>query len=731
MQNFLKQFYPSLICFFLLFLAALVTDNAQAASFPLPPRFSAEGYASDYTVGQADLMLPMKGNSAQNLYLDPNLSYASNNQGYADLGLGYRWIRNEAAILGAYLFGGYSRIENNARLWVANPGIEALGSRWDAHLNGYLAMGDRNLSQGNFLGSQLGLHTIHFEGHTEYDQVFQIAQHAGPGADVKLGYQLFPRSSLKGYLGSYFFSPSHTSNIWGGAAGLEYWLDSYIKVFGAYTYDNVRHSTGAFGLGVEFGGTHVHRSDPALEERITDPVERYLAALGRGSPIPSRKNRERLMGIGTSSGIPGIPDLEDSDDGPVVPILEDIAFFSQAGLPNNGGVGLTITNCTFANPCGPNDFSQTGINTLNGLLPDTVMFFNGGSYPAVGLSPLALNAGQSVHGRNADYTEPAVSSVFNGAFILANNTTLDSIILLPVRGTNEVGVDATGATTFLVTNSQIGSPSSSFLRAALAIGSLGSAAGSGSIVNSVLYGAEAVYLAAPNSELTIQDSTLNGTGSNLVTPAAVLSAINATNNALIIQNSTLNASVGSGVYGISMVGNNSQLTIEDSTVNVSNSGGTGYGLNLRGANSKATIENSTWNVASSGSASTAYGLYSAATGPGFALTVDGGAINLTGGAEQTFSGITNIVSTVSGAPLTRVDATGIHINVQGSSSTKSYALLTNSNSTTLPAINVTGSALSVTGNINSSIISGSSAAFQISGSTCSFNGHPPQPCVIP
>lgn len=93
--------------------------NPSYANFPLPPRVSALAYASDYTVGQANAILPIYGNATKNLYADPALSYASNDQNAADIGLGYRWIANDAAILGAYVFGGYSRIDNNARLWVS------------------------------------------------------------------------------------------------------------------------------------------------------------------------------------------------------------------------------------------------------------------------------------------------------------------------------------------------------------------------------------------------------------------------------------------------------------------------------------------------------------------------------------------------------------------------------------------------------------------------------------
>ena len=427
---------------FILSLSTL-TETTQAIAFSLPPRLSVNAYSSDYTVGEADLMLPMAGDRLHNFYLDPNIAYGTDNQGYADLGLGYRWIKNEAAILGFYLFGGYTRIDNNARLWVANPGIEALGSRWDAHLNGYITMGDRNQTLGN-------VQRFYFTGHSEFTDLIQLSQYAGNGADIKLGYQLFPQSSLKGYVGSYFFNPSQTSNIWGGAAGLEYWMDSNVKVFASYTYDNLRHSTGAFGLGIEFGGTHTERITPTLEERITDPVERYLAELGRGSAIPSRLNTQP---------IPGSSQL----------LFNNIAFFSQTGGPNNGGIGLTLANCTFENPCGPSDFTQIGVNTLNSLLPNTAIFFNAGTYPASNSSSaLILNNGQGVFGRTANYSAPASGAArptFNGAFTLIANNTLDSIILNNSLGVttpesdkinNAPTVFSNGGSNILINNSNIG-----------------------------------------------------------------------------------------------------------------------------------------------------------------------------------------------------------------------------------------------------------------------------------
>lgn len=115
--------------------------------------------------------------------------------------------------MGVYLFGGYSRIAQDAHLWVANPGIEAFGHRWEAHLNTYFVMGDRHYRIGE--GQE-----IYFTGHSAFSQIFHVSQSSGHGADVKVGYQPFLRSSLKGYLGSYFFEPKQSSTVWGGAAGV-------------------------------------------------------------------------------------------------------------------------------------------------------------------------------------------------------------------------------------------------------------------------------------------------------------------------------------------------------------------------------------------------------------------------------------------------------------------------------------------------------------------------------
>jgi hypothetical protein len=494
---------------------------ASAAS--LPARVSANGYASSFMVGQADLMVPMLGSigdDRHNLYLDPNVAYASNGQWVNDLGLGYRWVQSDVAVLGGYVFGSYTRLDHAAQLFVLNPGIEILASRWDFHLNGYFPLGESNEALGEVLG------TPFFSGHSGFQTIFDSFQKVGNGGDVQVGYQLFPGNSLKATAGSYFFSPQATGNIWGGITGLEYWLDQHLKLFVNYSYDNLRGSVGAVGVGVELGGVRTTRHDPRPEERIMDPVVRYLAELGRGSAIPSR-----IMNTPKST----------------VTLANNIAFFSQSGGPNNGGVGLNINNCTFENPCGPTDLTDVGASTLSGLLPNTQLYFNGGDYNALdvigGTEGVTLQAGQSLSSRTADYTQPASGagrSIFNGALRLRNNNTLNNIILLPVGGptppalpTKDTGVSMTNATNVVINGSQIGSnagPSTRYTERAIGV-----------------FGA---------SQLTINNSSV----------FAERRGVDAANSSVSIQASEIDAFRAIGFSRGVTVSNNTQISINNSRV---------------------------------------------------------------------------------------------------------------------------------------------------------------------
>jgi hypothetical protein len=346
-----------------------------------------------------------------------------------------------------------------------------------------------------------------------------------------------------------------------------------VKVFANYTYDNLQHSTVVGGLAVSFGGVDESRADPSLSERLTDPVERYLANLGHGSGIPSETLLTNLQ-TGTESTLKNRGSGGSSISGEESEselLNSDVAYFSQTGSPNNGGVGLSSANCTFENPCGPTDFSQTGVNTLNSLLPNTVMFFNGGTYTATnGTNALTLNNGQSVWGRSANYSAPASSPTqptFNGAFILSGNNILDSIVLNNSLGVNTTAITSTGGQNLVISNSTIGSAATPYA-SGLNLSNASAQLTQSNIFSSGGNLATAEGITLSGSSLLVQSSKINVTNSGALFVYALF--VN-NQSSLQLLNSQLNVSASnSGLFdaiGI-LVENDSTAFINNSNINI-------------------------------------------------------------------------------------------------------------------------------------------------------------------
>jgi hypothetical protein len=365
-----------------------------------------------------------------------------------------------------------------------------------------------------------------------------------------------------------------------------------VKVFANYTYDNLRRSVGALGLGVELGGTHVHRSDPSAEERITDPVERYLAELGRGSAIPSQKNTQLMGQI--------LPANRDDD-----------AFFSQTGTPNNGGMNLTLANCTFENPCGPTDLTNQGTQTLETLLPNTRMFFGGGTYSALdvvgGTSPVTIRTGQSIAP-----TPGSPPSTFQGGFILAGNNTLTDITLEPTASTaTGAGVSASGSNV-LISGSQIGSTATPFATGLALSGNT-----QANLNDSTVFASSTGVTASGSTSLTTNTSMINvnGGGSNA---NGIISTSSGPIN--LTQGSTVNVT-GRSAIGVNSSGDGDFVLSDASSLNVIGTGGaTSIGLITVGAGT----------VTVSGASS--INLETGANSVGY-LDEGSGAVNFSGGSS--------------------------------------------------------------------------------------------------
>ncbi len=555
--------------------------SVSAYSFSLPPRLSVDASTGgSATVGQADLMLSFDGDQQHNLYVDPQASYGTDEQWYADLGLGYRWIENDAAILGWYVFASRTHVENQAGFWIANPGVEAMGSRWDARINGYIPVAGRSDEIGIVRFNQSSRFV--FSGHTERLVTTYVTgdetQQVGNGVDAKMGYQVFRHVPLKAYLGGYFFNIPNADNVRGGAVGVEYWFDQHVKAFVNYTYDNLQYNTVVGGLVVSFGGVDEPRADPSLSERLSDPVERYLANLGHGSKIPSDPELTNLQtgqkSVLSNQSTNNLPENSDSE---VVTI--DAVFFSQNGAPNNGGVGLIAASCTFENPCGPTDLTNQGVSTLNALFPNTQMYFNGGTYNATdvvgGTSALTLLSGQSLFSRTADYSQPATGaarSIFVGQLALSGNNTISNVTIIPPPAGSGLGIGfLQGEDNVLVTGTQIGSSTDVNARPTIGVGSRGVAPFNQiAVMDNVVIFAQTTGINFGGPSLIVRNSTINVGGNSAFTTGVRTAG---DNGAISLQNSqiNINSTVPTTERGIEAAFSGVQITASDITITLNSS----------------------------------------------------------------------------------------------------------------------------------------------------------------
>jgi hypothetical protein len=300
-----------------------------------------------------------------------------------------------------------------------------------------------------------------------------------------VGYQPWDQIPLKASLGSYFFAPDKIKNVVGGVAELEYWLDRHFKLLVSYNYDNVRHSIGSIGLGIELGGARRERTVPqCIQERITDPVERNLAQQGQGSgvisqntnyfvgPYPLKRYQYDEANHGGGGGPnPGEPDPEPPTEPPPPPPppgeIASLTYFSNTGSPNDGSPWTENSGrCTVESPCGPNDFTQANVDAINNALPGASLYFSQGDYTAHGINttvPMTLHEGQGVYGRTSDYSSPAPAiarPIFTGWLTLASNNTVSDIVVIYPAGnsnTTSAGINlALNATNILIQDSQIG-----------------------------------------------------------------------------------------------------------------------------------------------------------------------------------------------------------------------------------------------------------------------------------
>lgn len=236
-----------------------------------------EGNGVGYNQGYSSLDLfatPAQGWGSAFPFLDVRGHVFNNGCWAANGGLGVRWVPG-SHVYGINVFYDYRHLGHHAYQQVGG-GLEFLGKKWSARLNGYFPISERKHHEA------AGFYK--FEGH---QAVFRRrTEFSFMGGDLEIEKKLYQNSwfGLDGLLKGYYFNGKFNKQAGGAMLGLNASLTSYLVLQGRISYDSFFHlkGNGELGLRIPLGSRRpLHRKGlspserMALEKRLIEPVERF------------------------------------------------------------------------------------------------------------------------------------------------------------------------------------------------------------------------------------------------------------------------------------------------------------------------------------------------------------------------------------------------------------------------------------------------------------------------
>lgn len=528
---------------------------ADPLFFPTQPGVTITGYTGNGWTALGDTLVPLLGESSHFTYIDPQIFYhsqGSQDQYSSSVGLGQRWLTGDN-IWGAYLFGDYNHTQENNSFWFLSPGLERLGKIWDFSLNGYLPVSNQRLSTGTEFADQAGDYSqVSFSGNNQYDEIVNTYESTGFGADAKVSARL-PFKNIKLSVGSYYLAPKDCDEIIGAVMQTQVPINRYVSVLASEAYDNNAHNTIKVGLSISLGG----RSSGAdftgdLNQRLVDPVQRQLIAVGDGS-----SGGEPVVDTFTNTGRVGLE-------------TANISFFVPGSTPDNGVNG----DGTFENPY--QGFSQANINDAN-QKNNHNFYLNSGAYNAeyaADNDKIVLNDDQ-LYGRQDNFVQPAqennqpVLNFSQSGLTVSATDSLDKVTGLTLVGSGTgAGIDINLVNdhpdiTVDVKNSNISGFNYGIL--------INNAANSKATINifasdithNLGQGIQAQNESSGGLELVVDNTNINNNGASGI----YLSDYSAGNLTANIIHSNISNNANNGIYGINEFNNDTlTLNIANSTI---------------------------------------------------------------------------------------------------------------------------------------------------------------------
>ncbi|HHF7375468.1 Uncharacterised protein [Legionella bozemanae] len=574
-----------------LFVAVIIIlgfNTAYPGYQPWSTRVTGQGLLGKSQIGGfIDGMQPLTGNTERLWFIDGTIlggssELNSSNSAYS-IGTGVRELKNWSqgeAILGGFFFADYQQTAHRTQAWIANPGIELLGSYNEVRVQGYIPISRRHQTYHYLMASDIPQSTLndsgrtnnltYVQGHGFFDTPAALTDEYGVGLEAELGHYLpLPQGGwIHG--GVYYFNYQNAKNITGVEANVELFTGKNAALVIQENYDNQNKNKISLGVRFSFGGPDYTQAQN-LSNRMEEPIIRHLARPSYGLATPTRKS---FIATGSAQEI-----------------RNNIWFFSPEGTYQGHGSSFTFANCTAENPC--INLDQTVASGIAAVAPNASFWFASGTYvlPSTGTDGfIQLADGQSLWGRNADFMAPAMGSqlpTIRGGIWWNGNSSINDLQLINnnqiipqtvshAYDNTVMGVGATGNVT--LNNTRI---------ITSATGSLNDTAifsvysyGENILINSshVLGIGDATYTGYVDT--VVSDGVEGATGNVIINNSYIESRGNGSqqNNGIlggngdtVINNSVVNVSgrtiIGStGVFSYNNVTiNSSKITVEDDT----------------------------------------------------------------------------------------------------------------------------------------------------------------------
>jgi hypothetical protein len=542
---------------------------------PLPPVFKLSGSAGSIASGGLMGLIPLYGNADKALvYTNVAASYGTHNSYLLSPGLGARLIRGNQ-LFGAYLSGDYNHSNYASNFFIYNPGLEWMSTRWDVHLNGFIAQKNKNrINNLGFQSDSGNFSNVAYTGHGGIERELIQYDIAGNGVNAQLGYTLNVHG-LKGrvYAGAYHYATSDVPAISGAQAGFDYLLTPHVSVGIAASHDNVYQTKGVFTISLLLG-RHSIQAPTDIRERLTDFVPRHLGNLDTAAGLPTQRKN-------IANGDPKN--------------LGNIWFFApgNAGAVPLAPIVITTAQCTFENPCV--GINQTIVNGISAISANAQLFMAQGDYSFSNSTALNLSSSQSMWGRVNGYTEAGSgvnrATILN-AIQLSGNNTLDSLRITnstvtvspPIGSTPAVvGVFAANTATGQMVLNNLDINVASTTRAVNSIAMFGTN-NPITLTNSTLNATGAIGAVAARFEgsgnVLVTGSRITTRNSTSGTTAGLQSS-SATSRNITINGSIINAfDTGLGAVSSVIVGNSASLVLNNDTLSaVKSNSGANAGVN--------------------------------------------------------------------------------------------------------------------------------------------------------